>query len=425
MKVLIIDDEKISRKVLLKQMEGIGDCTAVSDSQKGFALVMKSLREKQPYELITMDVSMPNMSGPQLLSQIRKKEKSMKIKKADRIKIIMVTSRMNISTIKECIGLGCDGYLSKPVNKYQLLGNLEQMGFADLPEVKTGEKGQIQVVPKIIKRFYGGKIKLPVLSAIETDIRALMATQNPGIDDFTAIVQKDIVISSKLVSIANSALYRGVEKVNTLGEALVRLGIKAASGLVSSLAAKDLFQSDNDRLNDMLRTLWMHSFACGCLAKAIGEKLNSKTTDSLFLMGIVHDIGKMLLVKAISDIRPDEPFGKDIQVAVHEIHTTFGAVLLKKLNFTLEFIRISEFHHWGDFSQTDDQDLMIINLADGLANSMGYTFFCEEEVRAPDDDAPFMIDHLSVYKHLELEKEEVLELAQKTRETINESVRLF
>jgi len=424
MKILIIDDEKISRKVLLKQLEGVGSCTAVDDSEKGLKMVEKALEKKKPYDLITLDVSMPRMNGQSLLKSIRKKEKGLKIKKADRTKILMVTSRMNISTIKECIKYGCDGYLSKPVTRYQILGSLGNMGFPDLPEAGD-KKGQGQVVAKIIKRFYAGKINLPVLPGIVTEVQDLLEQEAPSIEDLVEIVKKDIMISSKLVSIANSAIYRGVEKADTLNAALVRLGIKAASALISSLVAKDLFASDDEQVNALLEKLWMHSFACACLAKRLGEEVKVKNADALFLMGIVHDIGKMLLIKAIADLDGSK-FDEDTFVGIHEIHTTFGAVLLKKMRFPKEFIRVAEFHHWSDFTDLDDMELGIIHLSDTLAAQMGYAFFDGDTPEAEEDsDGDPKVENPRLLKQLGLDPEKIPAIVSEMAGAIKESAKAF
>ncbi len=429
MNILIVDDEKISRKVLLKQLEGIGNCTSVDDSEKALELVETALKKNQPYDLITLDVSMPKMNGQTVLKRIREMEKARKVEKAGRMKIIMVTSRMNISTIKKCIKLGCSGYLSKPVNKYQLLGNLGKMGFTDLPEIADKKQaGQAQVVAKIIKRFYAGKITLPVLPGIVSEVQDLLEQASPSIDQLTEIVKKDIIISSKLVFIANSALYRGMEKADSLNAALIRLGIKAASTLISSLVAKDLFASEDEKLNALLQRLWMHSFACACLAKRLGEELKMKSADTLFLMGIVHDIGKMLLIKAIADIDSEESFEDSTYLAIHEIHTTFGAVLLKKMRFSEEFVRIAEFHHWNDFSGKDEQELMIINLADHLADQMGYPFFDGDfspGSEEADSGGAVNFEGIKVLKHVDIEEEKLTAIVNEMKTTIEESAKAF
>lgn len=422
MKILIVDDEKISRKVLLKQFEGIGDCTAVDDGRAGLELITRAIQEKVPFDLVTMDVSMPKISGQQLLKMVRQKEKALDIPKADRTKIIMVTSRMNLSTIKDCIRLGCDGYLSKPVQKYQLMISLAKSGVSGLPEIEEFKKEKYAaIVADIIKRFYAGQIQMPVMPEVVSEIRQVITKKDPSIQELAQIAAKDILITSKLISISNSTLYRGFEKVTDLNAAVVRMGIKAASGLISSLLVLDMFKSDNEILNTQVKKLWGHSFACGCFARRIGQELKIEDTETLFLMGMIHDIGKMLLIRAICDINPEERFKEDMQVAIHEIHTTFGAALLKRMRFAKSFVQVAEFHHWNDFSQSDERELMIISLADELADKTGFAYFNPEmdPDAAADPDTLSLSSNNAIY-YLGLELTTLYDIAEEMRFKIEE-----
>ncbi|NOX34627.1 MAG: HDOD domain-containing protein [Deltaproteobacteria bacterium] len=428
MKILIVDDENVSRKILLKKMELIGECTAVDDSLYALELFNNAVKTKKPFNLVTLDVSMPKMDGRKLLSTIRKTERKMKTPREDRVKIIMVTSRMNVSTIKECIKLGCNGYISKPVNKYQLLENLSRMGLAQPPEIqKDDKKTHSRIVAKIIKRFYKGQIKLPVLPKIVEEAKLLLEGQEPSIEDLAKIIQKDILITSKLIAIANSPLYRGVDNAVNLNAGLLRLGMEASQGLISTIVTKDLFKSDNKVLNGLLEKLWMHSFACGCLGKRIAQQLGMPNAESVFLMGIVHDIGKMLLIKAIVDMNPEETFEDgEMLVAIHEIHTTFGAAVLKKMRFSKEFIHVAEFHHWNDFSKDDAKELLIIHLSDYLANKIGFGFFdAYQNYDKPGSDFKKNLENLNFLKQLNLETGKIMEIADEIKILVKDSAHAF
>jgi putative nucleotidyltransferase with HDIG domain len=429
MKILIVDDESISRRILTAKMGLIGDCTSIDDSLEALELIDKAAADKAPFDLVTLDVSMPKMDGKQLLNLIRKREKTRKIDKEDRLKIIMITSRMNMATIQTCIKLGCDGYITKPVSKYQLLDNLGRMGFTTLGDVEHDEADTItKTISTIIKKFYKREIMLPVLPRIVEDTRKLLASKTPSIDDLSKIIGKDIVISSKLISIANSPLYRGVDKADTLAKALVRLGIKVSQGIITSLVTKEMFQSDNKALTIALEKLWMHSFACACIGKHLAEELKGelkiKDPDNVFLMGIVHDIGKMLLLKAFANMNPDESFeSSNVQMAIHEIHTTFGGVVLKRLRFSNEFVRVAEFHHWNDFAHDEEKELLIINIADRLADAMGFIVYDLEGVS--EDKRLENILNTGTAKQLKLTKDKLLEIMEATRSLIQTSAHSF
>ncbi len=438
MKILIVDDETISRKILIKNMESLGECVAVDNAKEGLSELDLAAKKEVPFDLVSLDVSMPGMDGRQMLQHIRKRELAAKIPKENRVKVIMVTSRMNMATIKACIKMGCNGYLSKPVSKYQLLTTLGKIGFeiADAQK-ETDTSNHTGVVTEIIQRFYKGKIELPVFPHIVKEIQECLEGDSPSIEDLAKIVEKDIVIASKLISIANSPLYKGLDTVNNLNAALLRLGMKATQGVISAVAARNLFESKNASLKRVLEELWMHSFATACLGKSLGDVLKIKNTENIFLMGIIHDIGKMLLLKAVVDLFPEESVeDPEFQIAIHEIHTTFGAALLKKMRFSQEFIQVAEFHHWNAFPKEAEPELLIINLADILTHELGFGFAKDgpgedgsEKTTEPEtntqEEKLNRITSLSSFKRLGLELDAVLEICSQVNATVKESARAF
>nr|WP_320190520.1 HDOD domain-containing protein [uncultured Desulfobacter sp.] len=444
MKILIVDDENISRNILLAKMTDMGTCIAVDNAKEALAEIDKAKKENQPFDLITLDVSMPGMGGQELLEHIRKKEDQNKIPKKDRAKIIMITARMNLGTINACIKRGCSGYLTKPVSKVQLVQSLSQIGFEPVTEEKIDKESMSHSdgVAEIIKRFYSGKIILPVFPNIVKEVEELLAGKDPSVDDLAKIVGKDLVISSKLITIANSSLYKGLDDVTSLNGALVRLGLKHTLGVCSALATKNLFDSDDEALKAEMDKLWVHSFAVASLARRLAEEIGLDNLETIFLMGLVHDIGKMLLMKVFADMYPDVPINdEDLQRAIHEIHTTFGGVLLKKMHFSKQIIKIAEFHHWEQFEENTDKELLLLSLADSLARELGFLFFSENKTPeleegdlALETNDEFELDHdqlikdlsgLSALTILELDPEKVFSIIEKIHPMIKETSRAF
>lgn len=449
MKILIVDDENISRNILLAKMTHMGTCVAVDSAKKALAEIDKAKAEKQPFDVITLDVSMPGMGGQELLEYIRKKEVQDKIPKKDRVKILMITARMNMGTINACIKRGCNGYLTKPVSHVQLVQSLSNLGFEPATPKINEEDGMSHSagVAEIIKRFYSGKIILPVFPSIVKEIEELLTGKDSSVDELAKIVEKDLVISGKLITIANSSLYKGLDDVNSLNGALVRLGLKHTLGVCSALATKNLFDSENEALKTEMDKLWVHSFAVATLARRLAEEkgLDNLKTETIFLMGLVHDIGKMLLIKVFVDMYPDVRISdEDLQFVIHEIHTTFGGVLLKKMNFSKQIVKIAEIHHWEQFEEDTDKELLVVSLADSLSGKLGFGFFSkqdrnktlefEEGDLALETDDVFELNHdevikelsgLSALKILGLDPENVFSIIEQLHPMIKETSRAF
>ena len=92
MRILIVEDDFASRKFMMNFMSAYGDCDGTVDGMEAVEAYMMALEDKQPYDLICLDVMMPVMDGYQVLNTIRNMEKQRGIEGDDRVKIIMMTA---------------------------------------------------------------------------------------------------------------------------------------------------------------------------------------------------------------------------------------------------------------------------------------------------------------------------------------------
>ncbi|GEM_PF-1370790 len=81
-------------------------------------------------------------------------------------------------------------------------------------------------------------------------------------------------------------------------------------------------------------------------ARGLAERLGLAEVDRYFLMGLIHDIGKVLLVKSLTEIVSEmEPFTIDEVVdSVQDLHCAFGASFLEGCKFTRDFVEVAMFH---------------------------------------------------------------------------------
>ncbi len=92
MRVLIVEDEFTSRKLLWALLADFGDCDTARDGVECVEMFRRAIHERSPYDLVCMDIMMPNMDGHQALKEIRAIEQEQGIKPADEIKVVMVTA---------------------------------------------------------------------------------------------------------------------------------------------------------------------------------------------------------------------------------------------------------------------------------------------------------------------------------------------
>ncbi len=133
MKILIVDDVLHNRFVLQKMMEPMGLVHAVATGEEALEAVDMSLAQGEPYDLILLDILMPDMDGQQVLKAIRTQEEARAVFNQSKIKIVMVTALSDPQSVMTAFKEQCDGYLVKPVMQehlQKLLSDLRLIGEA-------------------------------------------------------------------------------------------------------------------------------------------------------------------------------------------------------------------------------------------------------------------------------------------------------
>ena len=129
MKILIAEDDFVSRRLMHKLLMPYGKCDIASDGQKALETFSMSLEANRPFDLVCLDIMMPEMDGLDVLNEIRKKEKEKGINDDDRTKIIMTTALNDSDSVIRAARSQCNGYLVKPIDKKKLIKQLQTLGL--------------------------------------------------------------------------------------------------------------------------------------------------------------------------------------------------------------------------------------------------------------------------------------------------------
>ncbi|MEA2084271.1 MAG: response regulator [Thermodesulfobacteriota bacterium] len=132
MKVLIVEDDIISRQMLSSFLAPHGDCDMVSDGEEAVGSFEEALKTDTPYDLVLMDIMMPNMNGQEALKQIRKMEVLQGIAPDDEVKVIMITAVNDPKNIVEAFYKGgATSYIIKPIDGEKLINDIRNFGLIE------------------------------------------------------------------------------------------------------------------------------------------------------------------------------------------------------------------------------------------------------------------------------------------------------
>lgn len=124
MKILIAEDDFVSRKVLLGHLSQYGNCDLAIDGMEAVEAIASSLREKKPYDLIFLDIMMPNMDGQEALGRIRDIETEHGLALGDGTKVVMTTALSDAHNVLSAFNSQCEAYIVKPVTREKIVSQL-------------------------------------------------------------------------------------------------------------------------------------------------------------------------------------------------------------------------------------------------------------------------------------------------------------
>lgn len=130
MRILIVDDELVSRKKLEVILSSFGETLAVESGAEALTAFEGAWEEFKPFDLICLDINMPEMDGKQVLTQIRQLEEDMTLGGQARARIVMATALSDPGSVTEAMASGCDDYVVKPFQPAKIKEKITRL-FAD------------------------------------------------------------------------------------------------------------------------------------------------------------------------------------------------------------------------------------------------------------------------------------------------------
>ncbi len=129
MKCLIVEDDFTARKLMQIYLSEFGKCFVAVNGKEAVQAVTQAFEEDEPYDLIALDIMMPEMDGIEALKVIRNLEKERGITGLDTVKVIMTTAKGQSQDIFDAFNTGCEAYLIKPIRKPDLIDEIRKLGL--------------------------------------------------------------------------------------------------------------------------------------------------------------------------------------------------------------------------------------------------------------------------------------------------------
>jgi two-component system chemotaxis response regulator CheY len=129
LKMLIVEDEFLSRQLLQTYVAEYGSCDVAVDGKEAVKAVKISYEAGKPYDLVFMDIMLPELDGQAALKEIRAYEAGRGILGGETCKVLMMTALSDAHSVMEAFKNQCEGYITKPYSRIKLDEAIRKIGL--------------------------------------------------------------------------------------------------------------------------------------------------------------------------------------------------------------------------------------------------------------------------------------------------------
>ncbi len=207
------------------------------------------------------------------------------------------------------------------------------------------------------------ELELPTLPHLAVRIAKIINDPNTDNADIARVIQADPTVAARVISVVNSAAYRGASVIDNLPDAVSRLGRNVTQHLVISFALGKLFHSRSQILKQHMVTLWQHASYVAAICHELARVTPRLEPAQALLCGLLHDIGALAI---IGDARGKPELSENPELlnqVVNNLKAEVGAMVLRKWEFPDYFVQCAlHAEDWmEDISHTPDYvDLLVV-----------------------------------------------------------------
>lgn len=330
--ILFVDDEPnilAGIKRMLRSMRKEFDFFFAENGRQALEVM-----EKENIIIIVSDMRMPSMSGDELLLEIQQR--------FPQTIRMMLTGQADDQSVMRTVGV-VHQFLAKPCEPEKMQTVLLRAG-ALYNQVTDGH----------LKSVVSGIGRLPSLPAIYARLQRVLANPDANADDVARVIEQDIAMTAKLLQLVNSSFFGLFQRVESPARAVKLLGLETVKMLVLGVQIFSEMKAKSKQLP--LETLFQHSMAVAQCSKKIALQTtdDNELINSCFLAGMVHDIGKLLLIThmgneyetLLESVRADEGVLIDAELDTFKAnHGDIGAYLIGLWGFNGDIVEAIAFHH--------------------------------------------------------------------------------
>lgn len=237
------------------------------------------------------------------------------------------------------------------------------------------------MTPEQLVRDLNGLVSLP---RAYYRVNEMLEDPRYGSSDIGKVIAHDPALTARLLRLVNSAQFGVSSKISTIPQAITLLGTRNLRELILTTSVASAFSNISSRLVDMA-DFWHHSIYCGILARAIARHLKHRQPEQIFVAGLIHDLGKLIIFYRLPDQAETilSEFA-DSELNLFEIeqrtlgfdHAAVGAALMLDWQLPELLYETTAHHHYPERARKYQDEVALVHVANVLSKGVepGYKF---------------------------------------------------
>ncbi|MFC1809246.1 HDOD domain-containing protein [Candidatus Omnitrophota bacterium] len=232
---------------------------------------------------------------------------------------------------------------------------------------------------KDIQKVIKGIDKLPTLPLVVTKLTDLVTNPHTSASDIQNVITKDQALSARVLKLVNSAFYGFSERISSISHAIVILGFNTIKNIALSASVFEMFDKEHGESQLDKEGFWMHSIAVAGASKLIARHLRLTTLEDIFVAGLLHDVGKIILDqfmheeyrKVIDIVGERNILIAEAEYEVLELsHSQVGAYLATNWKLPAALVQMIGLHHKPELAGDFAKHTFCVHLADILVRAL-------------------------------------------------------
>ncbi len=221
---------------------------------------------------------------------------------------------------------------------------------------------------------------LSTLPLVANNVIQLTQSPKSSALEVGAAISQDPALASKVLRIANSAFYGFPRKITTIHLAIVVLGFANIRNIVLTASISGMMSGKANNGNFDREAFWKHSVACAITAKLLAKRLGIKNDEEVFLWGLLHDVGKIILdshfrekfSEVVHLVKKENILIRDAEKRILGFdHAEVGGMVCDRWNLPPALIKCIKMHHLPSQANESIRLVSIVHVADILCRAIG------------------------------------------------------